>query len=144
MRPFSRALESLTSALFLVLAAPPLAGATFGLTVALLSKGSNEIPDTSISSLLLLAVGLATGAYYIGAIPAFLAGLALPYLMRRDSNSLAAIKCGVLGASAYLLTFGAHLIGPSFAIQSIVTYIIPAFVGTALASYAFSRRRTEV
>jgi len=98
--------------------------------------------DTSITSLLLLALGFAKGAYILGAIPAFIAGLALPFLIRNVSRPLASLGCGLIGVLAYLLTFGSHLRTPAFSLQAILTYTGPAFIGTFIAAYAFANLRT--
>ena len=142
MSLLSRTLEALTSGLYFALLAPPVAAAAFALGLAIGGVGTSESMDTSIASLLLLALGFATGAYILGAIPAFIAGLALPFLIRNVSRALASLGCGLIGVLAYLLTFGSHLRTPAFSLQAILTYTGPAFIGTFIAAYAFANLRT--
>ena len=143
MSRFGRILEAVTSGLYVALVAPPLAATAFALGFALTHGASAESIDTSVTSLLLLALGLATGAYFLGAVPAFLAGLALPFLLIWTSRPLASAACGVLGACAYLLTFGSHLLGQSPAAANLLLYALPACLGTSLAAYAYSRPRAK-
>ena len=142
MSLLSRTLEALTSGLYVTLLAPPVAAVAFALVLAIGGVGISESMDTSIASLLLLALGFATGAYFLGAIPAFIAGLALPFLIRNVSRPLALLGCGLIGVLAYLLTFGSHLRTPAFSLQAILTYTGPAFIGTLIAAYALSKLRT--
>ena len=141
MSLLSRTIEALASGLFVALLAPPVAAATLAIGLAIGVVGTSESMNTSIASLLLLALGFTAGAYFLGAIPAFLAGLALPFLIRRASRPLAFAGCGLVGVLAYLLTFGSHLRSPAFSLQAILTYTGPAFIGTFIAAYAFSKLR---
>ena len=141
MSLLSRTLEALISGLYVTLLAPPVAAVAFAVGLAIGGVGTSESMDTSIASLLLLALGFATGAYFLGAIPAFIAGLALPFLIRNAPRPLALLRCGLIGVLAYLLTFGSHLRTPAFSLQAILTYTGPAFIGTLLAAYAFSKLR---
>ena len=140
MRVLSLILSSLVSGLFVALLAPAIAGAVFGLELlALPSTPSNHI-DMSPGSLILFAVGMASGAYLLGAIPAFIAGLALPVLRRKCSNLVASVATGVMACAVYLATFGAHLLTQPRPMQSVSMILFPAFVGSFVAAYAFTVR----
>ena len=141
MSLFSRTLESITSGLYMALLAPPVAAVAFALGLWISGVGSSEATGTSITGHLLLALAAVTGAYFLGVIPAFLAGLTLPFLVRSTSRPLAITVCGFIGVFAYLLTFGSQLRSPAFSIQAVLTYTGPAFVGTVAAAYAASKLR---
>lgn len=129
-----RMLEGLASGLLVALMAPAIAAVLFVLHWALFSAGQAEAVDTRAGSLLLLAIGVAAGAYLVGAIPAFLAGLVLPSLRRYLPPWPAALATGLLGTLAYASTFGSHLIPGSGPIASMLVYALPAFGGVALAA----------
>ena len=134
-----RILEALRSGLVVALLAPLLAAAVYLLNVA----ASGEFVDTSLGSLALLFVGIASGAYFLGAIPAFAAGLSLPALRGKLSRASAAFCAGAVGTVAYLATFGAHLFGQPHPARSILTICVPAFLGTAVATLAVPSRESE-
>jgi hypothetical protein len=137
-----RLLESLASGFFICLLAPSLAAATYAGIVSF-STDLLSTTQRSASSYLLSALGVLTGAYILGAIPAFLAGSALPTLRRYLPVVPAAMFTGCLGALAYFATFGSHLLSESHLRSSAWTIGIPAAVGTAIAAYVYARRSTE-
>ncbi len=134
----SRAFEALRSGLFVALLAPLVAAAIFLLVVAT----SGERPEPGIANFCLLFMGIASGAYFLGAVPAFVAGLMLPALRSRLSAVVSALCTGSLGALVYLATFGAHLLSQPQPVRSVLTACVPAFIGTAVASLAVPRRAT--
>ena len=129
-----RVLEATACGLLVALLAPPVAGLVFLLSSAVWSANPRETFDPSLTSVQLLILGVTTGAYMLGAIPAFFAGLALPTLRRILSPILAAAATGLLGIATYSLTFGSHLISGPWPIQSTLLYVLPAFSGVALAA----------
>lgn len=139
-------LEATASGLFAALLAPPVAAVTF-LLISTLSSGTEQEPfDSNPASVLLLLVGVTAGAYFIGAIPAFLAGLCLPTLSRILSPAFAATATGLVGSVAYALTFGTHLFSGPNAIDSVRTHALPAFIGVtvaALMALHIERRRAR-
>lgn len=144
MRALSLILSSLVSGLFVALLAPAIAGAVFGLELLVLpSTPSNQI-DMSPGSLILFAIGMASGAYLLGVIPAFIAGLALPSLRRKCSNVVASVATGVMGCAVYLATFGAHLVTAPQSMLSVAMNLIPAFLGVFVAAYVFTVRHTAL
>jgi hypothetical protein len=129
-----RVLEATASGLLVALLAPPVAGLVFLLGSAVWSANPRETFDPSPTSLLLLMLGVTTGAYMLGAIPAFLAGLALPTLRRVLSPTLAAAATGFAGVAIYLLTFGSHIISGPRPVEAMLIYALPAFSGVAVAA----------
>ena len=138
-----RIFEALRSGLVVALLAPLLAGAVFMLAMAVFAARSGERLDTSAGSLVLLFLGVASGAYFLGGIPAFVAGLALPVLRARFSSALAALCSGLVGTLVSLATFGSHLFGQPHPAQSILTLCGPALIGTAIATLAVPRHESE-
>ena len=135
----SRVFEALRSGLVVALLAPLVAAAMFLLVVAT----SGERIDPGIGSFVLLFVGIASGAYFLGAVPAFVAGLMLPALRSRLSAVVSALCTGVVGALVYLATFGAHLLSQPQPVRSVLTACVPALIGTAVASLAMPHRASE-
>lgn len=133
-----RALDATASGLLAALLAPPVAAAAFLLILAG-SSSTNEHFDSSLSSALLLVLGVTTGAYLIGAIPAFLAGLVLPTLGRALSPIFAAAATGLVGTVVYSMTFGSHLLTGLNSIGALGTYALPAFIGVSVAALAVLR-----
>lgn len=139
-RVLSLILNSLACGLFVALLAPAIAGALFGLgLLALPTTPSNPI-DMRPGSLVLFAIGIASGTYLLGAIPAFIAGLALPALRRRSSKLITSIATGVIGCAVFLVTFGAHLLTQPLSMLTAGIYLIPAFLGIFVASCVFTVR----
>ncbi len=129
-----RALEATASGLLVALLAPPIAAAVFLLNAAV-RAGTGPAPfDASPGSVLLLFIGVASGAYLLGAIPAFLAGLALPTLRQLLGPLPAATATGVLGAVAYAMTFGSHLMPGPNPVDALHHPAFPAFVGVSVAA----------
>lgn len=139
MRILRRALEATANGLLVALLAPPIAALVF-VAVSVASRAAvRESFDTSLGGTLLLILGVATGSYLIGAIPAFLAGMTLPSLRRRLPPMPASLATGLVGAVAYALTFGSHLMSGPNLMDSIRTYALPAFVGVAIAALVVLR-----
>ena len=125
--------------LLVALVAPPIAAAAFLVISASSSASGAESFDTSFVSLLLLFLGAASGAYLLGAIPAFAAGTMLPLFRLHLTPVLTAVAAGIAGAVAYLLTFGFHLLSGPRGFEGVHVYVLPAFVGVAVASLAAQR-----
>ena len=144
MRTLSHALEATVSGLLVALLAPPISAVAFILLSAAASTLPQEQVAWSLSSIVLLILGATAGAYLLGAVPAFAAGLALPSLRRALSPLLAAGSTGVIGTVVYASTIGAHLTsGP---VQSWPFYALPAFAGLSVAAVLalrVERRHTE-
>ena len=144
MRILRRALEATVSGLLVALLAPPISAVAFILPSAAASTLPQEQVAWSLSSIMLLILGATAGAYLLGAVPAFAAGLALPSLRRALSPLLAAGSTGVIGTVVYASTFGNHLTsGPA---ESWPFYAFPAFAGLAIAALLalrIERRHTE-
>jgi len=135
----SRILEATASGLLVALLAPPLAAATF-LAIACLSPGAMpEQSDSGLSSLVLLFLGAASGAYLLGGIPSFVAGSALPMLRRRLSPAGSAASVGLLATGAYFLSFGSHLLQGAELVATLLTYGVPSFAGAMMAGLAACR-----
>lgn len=135
MRLLRRLLEALANGLLVACLAPPLAAVAFTLMSALSAgtPGEPAEPDWGNAPLLLL-LGAATGAYLVGTLPAFVAGLLLPALRRHLSAALAATATGLVGTLVYAMTFGSHLFSGPETWIAIRTYALPAFIGVALAA----------
>ena len=86
-----------------------------------------------------IAFAAVLAAYFLGAIPAALAGAAHPSLRRWLSPGLAALATGALGTGAYLLTFGAHLPGIFSFSELMKSAILPSFFGVAVPAYLIGR-----
>jgi hypothetical protein len=144
MQLLRRALEATVSGLLIALLAPPVAAVMFILLSAVASTLPNEQFASALGSVVLLLLGVTSGAYLLGALPAFAAGLALPSLQRALSPLLAAGCSGVIGAVVYAATFGAHLAsGPA---ASWPYCALPVFTGVAVAALLaqrIERRHTE-
>ena len=130
-----RGLEAVASGLLVALLAPPVAGVLFLLSSVAWSAGAGETLDPSPSSILLLALGVTTGAYLLGVVPAFLAGLALPTLGRLLTPVLASAATGLIGTALYWLLSGSHLMSRPRAIESTLIYTLPAMTGVAVAAF---------
>lgn len=143
MRYLARTLEALASGLFVALLAPAVAAAAFAIGLEVTSEGFVDQSATSPENFILLAIGFASAAYFLGAIPAFLSGLALPVLRRKLSPAFAAFGTGILGAAAYLASFGAHLFSSPHPVRSVLGSAVPAFIGIAVAAYVFARRHRK-
>jgi hypothetical protein len=129
-----RALEAVASGLLAALLAPPVAAAAFLLISVASFSTDREHINSSLGSVLLLILGATTGAYLIGAIPAFLAGLVLPTLGRVLSPTLAAAAAGLVGTIVYSMTFGSHHLTGMNLIGTLVSYALPAFIGVSVAA----------
>ena len=140
MRHLSRILEAIASGLYLAILAPLIASVIFTVQVMVSSSGSAERPDISFMGIVLLAIGVASGAYLLGGLPAFIAGLLLPTLRRKLSSIPAAVATGLIAVGVYLATLGAHLLTFPNPIPSVIPIAVPAFVGAATAAYLFTRR----
>jgi len=101
----ARVLESVMNGLQLALAAPPLAAALLGLMMLLQSGAALSSMDLSLGNSAGLALGFLTGAYFLGVVPAFVAGLLLPTLRQWLSPLPAALASGSTACSVYLLMF---------------------------------------
>jgi len=130
-----RVLEAVTSGLLVALLAPPIAAAVFLVSSAVSTDLLKPPFDANPVSILLLFIGASTATYFLGAIPAFLAGLALPTLRRRLSPVLASAATGLAAVLAYALTFGSHLLAGPRPAEAVVTYALPAFTGVAVAAF---------
>ncbi len=146
MSTLRRVLEATASGLLVALLAPPVAGLVFLMVSAMWSFNPNQTIDPSLTSVLLLTLGMTTGAYILGGIPSFLAGLALPTLRRKLSPVLAATATGLLGVLVYCLTFGSHLLSGAKPVESTLIFAIPAFSGVTVAALwalSIERRHAE-
>ena len=145
--PYARhALEALSCGLLLALLAPPVAAVVFIAQAAIAPEASGASFDTGPLNLVLLFIGAASAAYFLGAVPAFLAGLALPALRRRLALFASAVSTGLAASAAYFLTFGSHLLLEPHLVRSLLTYGLPSFIGASLAALFASRvlaRRAE-
>lgn len=134
-----RVVQSLASGLLLALMAPAFAALAFLLLAAASNPSAVHEFDSSIDGMALLILGFASGSYLVGAIPAFLAGLALPSLVKVLPAVFASAASGVLGVLAYLLTFGSHLLSDQGLRGSLGLYALPAFLGVAAAAFIAQR-----
>ena len=142
MNPAARILEALTSALFIALLAPAIAGLIFVVIAAVSTTATTEFTDRGVASILLLLFGAATGAYLLGVVPSFLAGIFLPTLRRRLSLGYAAAATGLTGTLFYFLTFGLHVFTQPNPLRTILFHAAPCFIGVAAAA-AIHGYRTE-
>ena len=141
-----RAFQATANGLLVALLAPPMAAVVFLLISVALPATGGERFDSSVSSILLLMLGVTAGSYLVGVIPAFLAGLALPGLRRVLSPVLASAATGCVGTLAYSLTFGSHLMLGHGLLNYLHVYALPAFAGVtvaALLALLIERRHTE-
>jgi hypothetical protein len=136
-------LKSLTAGIQLALLAPPVAAVVNTITFAVTPSARDGFTRPGSGGYLGVLLGLTIGAYILGAIPAFVSGLALPLLRKTLSPALVAGAVGILAACVYFLTFGSHLLpGPNLA-ATLWFSAVPAFLGAALPAYAISRLQRE-
>ena len=133
------ALQAVANGLLLAMVAPPIAAVTFLLLTIASDASARQGFDSSVGSIVLLVLGAATGSYLVGAIPAFLAGLALPSVSKVLPAVLASAATGCLGVLAYALTFGSHLLASPNLLSSLSSYALPAFIGVAAAAFIAQR-----
>jgi len=138
-RLLNTVLQAIAGGLFVALLAPAVAALVFALVMASTTAMLSEIHDPGVFDLLLLALGFATGAYLLGLLPSFAAGLALPALLRRLSPVQASIATGLLGTAVYVLGFGAPW--GADPLRDALYQALPAFVGVSVAAFVFTRRR---
>ena len=136
----ARVLETLTSGVLVALLAPLIAAAIITLRLVGWPQSGADRVDPSVTSLLLLALGVASAAYFLGGIPAFAAGLVLPTLRRKLPTIVAALVAGCVAVAVYLATFGSHLLGLSDPIAAVLPNTVPAFLGATAAAYLFARK----
>ena len=139
MRYLARILKALASGLYLAVLAPLLASAVFILYMVVWSSGTADRPDTVFLGIVFLTIGVASGAYLLGASPAFSAGV-LPVLHRRFSSFVSSVSAGFIAVAVYLATFGARLLKLPNLLTSVLPTAVPAFMGTATAAYLWARR----
>ncbi|MBL8327384.1 MAG: hypothetical protein JNJ71_00940 [Rubrivivax sp.] len=131
-------LQSLLSASFIALVAPPIAaGLAVLMMVSLSGWASISLPGPG--DLLLGALGVAIGGYVLGGLPAFAAGLALPLLRRHLPRAAACLATGVLGMTAYLLSFGQPWLVWPLNLRNLSTFGLPALASVTLAAWLFTR-----
>ena len=143
MRYLGRIFKALASGLYLAVLAPLLASAVFNLYIVVWSWGTADRPDTGFLAIVSLAIGVASGAYLLGALPAFSAGVSLPALRRRFSSFVSSVSAGFIAVAVYLATFGAHLLTLPNPLASVLPTAVPAFMGTATAAYLWARRADD-
>ena len=137
------ALKSLTAGIQLALLAPPAAAVVSTITFVLTPGARSELTRPGSGGYFGVLLGLTIGAYILGALPAFVSGLALPLLRKSMSPFLVAAAVGMLAACVYFLTFGSHLLpGPDLA-ATLWFSAVPAFLGPALPAYALARWQSE-
>ena len=134
-----RAVKAVTNGLLLALMAPPIAAVTFLMVAAASDESARRGFESSVGNIVLLVLGAATGSYFLGAIPSFFAGLALPSLSKLLPAVLASAATGCLGVLAYSLTFGSHLLAGPNLLSSLGIYALPAFVGVSTAAFIAQR-----
>ena len=135
MRYLARSLEALASGLYFAVLAPLLASAVFILYMVVWSSGTADRPDTGFLGIVFLAIGVASGAYPLGAMPAFSAGVVLPALRCGFSSFVSPVSAGFIAVAVYLATFGAHLLTSPNLLASVLPTALPEFMGTATAAY---------
>ncbi len=137
------ALKSLIAGFQLALFAPPVAALVSAVSLTLAPGSRDEITRVGSGGFFGTLLGLTIGAYFLGAVPAFVAGLALPLLRKAASPAFVAPTIGLLSACVYFLTFGSHLFpGPNLA-ATLWFYALPAFLGSALPAFALARLQRE-
>ena len=137
------ALKSLKAGFQLALLAPPTAAVVSAMTFVLTPDARNEFSRAGSGEFIGIVLGLTLGAYILGAIPAFISGLALPLLRMAMSPVSTGAATGLLAVCAYFLTFGSHLLpGPNMA-ATLWFSAVPAFFGAAIPAYALARRHSE-
>ncbi len=134
------ALEAAVSALWLALVAPPVAATVFGLVLGLGAIASGRGTGVGVDQLAGTWLLLAMGAYLVGALPAFVAGLALPFCRRRLPPVWAAGATGAAGVLVYFTTFGAHLLSVTRPLEWLLQNALPAFLGVAVAALLLLRK----
>jgi hypothetical protein len=134
-----RLLEALASGLLVTMLAPPIAAAVFVARLMASSDLPGQFAGAGPADVLLLLVGALTGAYIVGAIPSFIAGLALSTLRKLLAPVLASMVTGLFATLACFLTMGSQLLSGSRPLDSLLTYGLPAFVGAAMAAFLAMR-----
>ena len=140
MRYPARILEALASGRYFAVLAALLTSAIFILYMVVWSSGPADRPDTGFLGIVFPTIGVANGAYLLGAPPAFSAGVVLPVLHRRFSLFVSSVSAGFIAVAVYSATFGAHLLTLPNPLTTVLLMAVPAFVGTAIAAYLSARR----
>lgn len=140
MFAFRTLFEAAVSGLWLALVAPPLAATAFGIVAGLAAIASGRSAGAGLDEVVGAWLLLGMGAYLLGAVPAFVAGLALPLFRQRLSPTWAAGATGAAGVLVYLATFGAHLLSIQSPTELFFGYVLPAFVGVAVAALLLLRK----
>jgi hypothetical protein len=124
------------------LLAPPISAAIV-LAFVTLKSSEPSVDQSPIGSFLFFAFISVAAAYFLGAVPAFAAGTALPTLRRALGPTLASVLTGLLGTTLYLSALAFLPIKDSDLLGYAAVHGLTAFVGVTGASLLISRGTVE-